>query len=102
VQLIGPMMPHLGEELWQRLGHATLLADAPWPVADAAFLTQDQVTLGVQVNGKLRGTIAIARDASDDEARSAAMALPAVAKALADRTPRCVIVVRHRIVNVVL
>jgi leucyl-tRNA synthetase len=102
VQLIGPMMPHLGEELWQRLGHATLLADAPWPVADPAFLTQDQVTLGVQVNGKLRGTIAIARDASDDEARSAAMALPAVAKALADRTPRSVIIVRHRIVNVVL
>jgi leucyl-tRNA synthetase len=102
VQLSGPMMPHLGEELWHHLGHATLLADAPWPVADPAFLVQDQVTLGVQVNGKLRGTISIARDAADDEARIAAMALPAVANAVAGRAPRSVIVVRNRIVNVVL
>ena len=57
VRLIGPMTPHLAEELWQALGHTTLLADAPWPVAEDALLVDDTVTVAVQVNGKLRGTI---------------------------------------------
>ena len=101
-QLVGPMLPHLGEEIWQRLGHPGLLADAPWPVADAGELTDERVTVGVQVNGKLRGTLELARDADDDDARTAALALPAIAKAIGDRAPRNVVVVRNRIVNVVV
>jgi leucyl-tRNA synthetase len=102
VQLAGPMMPHLGEELWERLGQPGLLADAPWPVADTAHLVDDRVTIAVQVNGKLRATLDLDRDSGDDAVRSAALALPAVVKAMDGRQPRTVVVVRNRIVNVVV
>ena len=102
VQLIGPLMPHLAEELWQRLGHRTLLAEEPWPVADPRLLVEARVTLGVQVNGKLRGTLELAADADAAEIRAAALALPKVAEVVGGRTPRNVIVVPNRIVNVVV
>ncbi len=102
IQLAGPMLPHLCEEMWQRLGHSGLLADAAWPVADSDQLVDDRVTLGVQVNGKLRGTLELCRDADDADATSAALALPAVAKVMSGKAPRSVIVVRNRIINVVV
>ena len=101
-QLLGPMMPHLGEELWQALGHEKLLADEPWPKADAELAREDTVTLAVQVNGKLRGTVDLPRDADQRAAESAALALAAVQKALEGRAPRRTIVVPNRIVNVVV
>jgi len=101
VMLVGPMMPHLAEELWQRLGRDTLLAEEPWPEADSSMLVDDVVTIGVQVAGKLRATIDIVRDADEATARSAALAHPNVARALDGRDPRKVIVVANRIVNVV-
>jgi len=101
VMLVGPMMPHLAEELWQRLGRDTLLAEEPWPEAESSMLVDDVVTIGVQVAGKLRATIDIARDADEATARSAALAHPNVARALDGRDPRKVIVVANRIVNVV-
>jgi len=102
VKLIGPMMPHLAEELWQRLGHETLLADTPWPVADPSMLEDDTVTVGVQVNGKLRGTIELVKDCGENEAQVTALSLPNVMKAMGDKSPRKVIVVPNRIVNVVV
>ena len=95
-------MPHLAEELWQRLGQTTLLVDQPWPVADPALLVEDRVSLGVQVNGKLRGTLDVASDTSVEDVRAAALALPNVVKALDGKPPRSVIVVPRRIVNVVV
>lgn len=102
VQLIGPMMPHIGEELWQRLGHETLLADTPWPVADAELAREESVTIGIQVGGKLRGTIEMGRDADEEMVQQAALAHANVKRSIGDRTVRKVIVVPNRIVNVVV
>jgi len=102
VRLIGPMMPHLAEALWQALGHERLLADEPWPKADAALAIAETVTLAVQVNGKLRGTVEVPRDVAEADARQAALALPNVITALGGKTPRKTIVVPNRIVNVVV
>jgi leucyl-tRNA synthetase len=102
VRLLSPMMPHLAEELWQALGHRELLVDQPWPKADPALLLAETVTLAVQVNGKLRGTVELPRDAGEGDAREAALALPNVISALGGRAPRKTIVVPNRIVNVVV
>jgi leucyl-tRNA synthetase len=101
-RLVGPMMPHLAEELWQRLGHETPMVDQPWPEADPALTVDDAVTVAVQVNGKLRATITVPRDAEDDPVREAALAQPGVLRAMADKPARKVIVVKNRIVNVVV
>ena len=101
VKMIAPMMPHLAEESWARLGYNTLLAKEPWPEADPALLVDDRVTLAVQVNGKRRGEITLARAATNAEAEAAALALEPVVKALEGRPARKVIVVPQRIVNIV-
>jgi leucyl-tRNA synthetase len=101
VQLLSPMMPHLAEELWQALGHERLLADEPWPKADPELAREERVTVAVQVNGKLRGTVDLPRDAGESAAKDAALQLPAVQRALEGRPPRKTIVVPNRIVNVV-
>ncbi len=102
VRLIGPMTPHLGEELWQALGHGTLLVDTAWPEFDPALLKEDTVTLAVQVNGALRGTLEFAKDAAKEDIEAAALAIPNVAKAMDGKPARKVIVVPNRIVNVVV
>jgi leucyl-tRNA synthetase len=102
VRLIGPMTPHLAEELWQSLGHTTLLADSPWPSAEPALLVDDTVTVAVQLNGKLRGTVGLAKDAPKDVAEKAALALPEIVRALEGKAPKRVIVVPNRIVNIVV
>ena len=102
VRLIGPMTPHLAEELWQALGHTTLLADSGWPSAEDALLVDDTVTVAVQMNGKLRGTVQLAKDSPKDTAEQAALALPEIVRGLDGKTPKRVIVVPNRIVNVVV
>ena len=97
-QLMAPMTPHLAEEVWAMLGGQGLCAEAPWPVPDPALLVEDTVTLPVQVNGKRRAEITVARDAAAPEVER--LALLAVAKQL-EGPARKVIVVPGRIVNVV-
>ena len=99
--LIGPMMPHLAEELWRMLGHETLLAETAWPVAIESLLVQDTVKLAVQVRGKMRGTIEIARDADQDAAERAALALATVTAALDGDEIKKIIYVPNRIINVI-
>ena len=102
VLLIGPMMPHLAEELWQELGHDVPVAETAWPAADASLLVEDSVTIGVQVNGKMRGTIELPRDSSQQAAQEAALDLDTVAKAIAAKPVRKVIFVPNRIINVLV
>jgi len=102
VLLINPFTPHASHALWQVLGHAeTVLEDQAWPVADPAAMVRDSLTLAVQVNGKLRGTIEVPAAASKEDAEAAAKADPAVAKQLEGLTIRKVIVVPGKIVNIV-
>ncbi len=100
-RLLGPMMPHLAEEMWHELGHAEMLADMPWPVADAELARDEQVTIAVQVNGKLRATLDLPRDAAANEVEEAALALPQISRLLDGKPPRKVVVVPNRIVSVV-
>jgi leucyl-tRNA synthetase len=100
-KLLQPMLPHLAHEMWERLGHKTLLANEPWPKADAALTQEASVTVAVQVNGKLRATITLPRGASKDEAEKAALSQESVQRALNGGSPKKVIVVPDKIVNVV-
>ncbi len=101
-QLLAPMLPHIAEEMWEKLGHATPLIDTPWPKADPALLIDDTVTVAVQVNGKLRATITLPRDAAAKDAEGAALADAGVRKAMGGAAPRKIIVVPNKIINVVV
>jgi len=101
-QLMSPMTPHISEELWALLGGEGLVATAPWPVADPAMLVEDTVTLPVQVNGKRRAEITVAKDMPKEEVEKLALSLEAVQRALDGATPKKVIVVPGRIVNLVV
>jgi leucyl-tRNA synthetase len=101
VQLFHPMMPHLAEECWAALGHDTLVAQAAWPQVERDLLIENTVTLPVQINGKKRAEVTVARDATNAEIEAAVLALDEVKQALDGKTPKKVIIVPQRIVNVV-
>ncbi len=101
VLLTGPMMPHLAETCWNELGKGMMLSVARWPNADPRLVASNTVTIAVQVNGKRRGEIEIAKETGEDTVREAALALEAVQRALQGKPPRRVIIVPGRIVNVV-
>jgi leucyl-tRNA synthetase len=101
VQLFAPMMPHLAEECWGVLGQSGLVSEANWPKIERDLLVEDTVTLVVQVNGKKRGEVTVARDAQNTEIEAAVLALDAVKQALGGKAVRKVIIVPMRIVNVV-
>ncbi|MCW2308652.1 leucine--tRNA ligase [Rhodobium gokarnense] len=101
IRMMAPMTPHLAEECWKALGQETLLASAEWPAVEKDLLAEDTIVLPVQVNGKRRGEVTVARDAANAEIESAALEIDAVQKALQGKPPRRIIVVPQRIVNVV-
>jgi leucyl-tRNA synthetase len=101
VLLFHPMMPHLAEECWRALGHETLVACEPWPQAEPALLVEESITLPIQINGRKRGDVTVARNAPTSDVESAVLALDWVKRALAGKPPKKVIVVPQRIVNVV-
>ncbi|WP_428265690.1 leucine--tRNA ligase [Haliangium sp.] len=102
VRVLAPFAPHLGEELWRRLGHRDSVCDADWPAYDEAKLAVDTITLAVQVNGKLRGTIEVPAEVSKEDALAAAKADDKVAKFLDGKTMRREIYVPGRLVNLVV
>ncbi|MEO7634053.1 MAG: class I tRNA ligase family protein, partial [Sphingomicrobium sp.] len=101
LRLIAPMAPHLAEEAWAARGKATMVVDSGWPIADAAQLVDEQVTIAVQINGKLRDTLSAPRGL--DRAATEALALTSekVQRQLDGNAPRKVIVVPDRLVNIV-
>ncbi len=101
-QLMSPFTPHLSEAIWALQGGEGLIAHAPWPIADPAMLVNDTVTLPIQINGKRRSEIAVPADMSKEEVEKIALADQAVVKALDGGSPKKVIVVPGRIVNVVI
>ena len=102
VQLMGPMTPHLAEELWADLGGDGLVVSADWPKADPNFLIDDEITLPVQINGKRRTEISVPQDTDLVEIEKITLRCEAVVKALNGNTPKKIIVVPGRIVNVVV
>ena len=102
VLMLAPLAPHLAEELWQRLGNPTSLAHGPFPVADPDYLVEDTVEYPVQVNGKVRGRITVSANAGVDAVEAAALADEKVQTFLAGATPKKVIVVAGRLVNLVV
>jgi leucyl-tRNA synthetase len=101
IRLAAPMVPHLAEEAWAALGREGLVADAPWPEADPALLVEEEVTIAVQINGKLRDTLTAPKGAPKETLEEMALASEKVVRLLGGKPPRKVIVVPDRLVNLV-
>ncbi|WP_150292108.1 leucine--tRNA ligase [Sphingobium estronivorans] len=100
--LVAPMIPHLAEEAWADMGEQGLIADAAWPTVDPALLVEDEVTIACQVMGKLRDTITVPKGTPKDELEKLALAAPNVVRTLDGASPKKVIVVPDRLVNLVI
>jgi len=102
VLILAPFSPHIAEELWQRLGHDRSLAYEPWPQYDEELAREKQLELAVQVNGKVKDRIVVAAEADDETVKAVALAGEKVVAALGGKTPKKVLVVKGRLVNVVV
>lgn len=100
-QLLAPFMPHLAESMWAALGHTQLIAQTPWPQPEEHLLAEETITIGVQVNGKLRDTLEIASDSAKETVEEAALGLENIRRHTEGKTIRKVIVVPGKVVNVV-
>ena len=99
---LSPMVPHVCHTLWHELGHPEALIDVRWPAVDTEALAQDAITLVVQVNGKLRGQITVPVEADEATVRAAALAEESVRKFVGEATPKKIVVVPRKLVNVVV
>ncbi len=102
VILLAPFVPHISEEMWERLGNKKSVFQADWPLYDEAQLAQDRITMPIQINGKLRSRIEVASGAGDDEIKKLALQDPDVCKWTQGKAPKKVIVVKGRLVNLVV
>jgi leucyl-tRNA synthetase len=100
--LVSPMVPHIAEELWQELGHDTLLQEVSWPQAQAQALTVTAMTVVVQVNGKVRSRLVVSASASDEDIKTWAINDPLIEKWLQGQPPKKVILARRKLVNIVV
>ncbi|MBC7459657.1 leucine--tRNA ligase [Candidatus Saccharibacteria bacterium] len=102
VQMIAPFAPHMADELWQQLGHEGLVQNATWPTWDESLTVEDTISIAIQVNGKLRGEISIAKDTDPELVKAQALAHDNVSKFVADQKPAKIIYVPGRLVSIVL
>jgi len=100
--ILSPFAPHLGEELWQRLGHDTSLAYEPWPTYDEALCIDDVIETAVQINGKVRGRVMLPRTATEEDARAAALSAEGVTAYTTGKPIKKFIYVPGKIINVVV
>ena len=100
--LLSPYAPHLAEELWNRMGHGTSLAYVTWPEHDESFLTEDEIEIIVQINGKMRGKCKVPADAEQDAVLAIVKEMEAVAQQLEGKSIRKEIYVPGRLVNLVV
>jgi leucyl-tRNA synthetase len=100
--MLGAYAPHLGEELWEKLGHGETASKAPWPAWDESLCAESECTIVVQVNGKIRGTFTAAAETAKSELETTALALPSLEKWLAGKTIAKVITVPGKLVNIVV
>jgi leucyl-tRNA synthetase len=100
-RLLAPFAPHMAEEIWQKLGHATSITQASWPTFDAAMLQDTTVELAVQVAGKVKAHLTVPADASSADVERLALAEPKIMELLGGKAPRKIIVVPKRLVNIV-
>jgi leucyl-tRNA synthetase len=101
VKMLGPYCPHFADEAWEKLGETGFVIDVAWPTWDEALTIDDEVTLAIQINGKLRGDMTLSRSLPEEEVKARVLALPSIVKHLDGKTIRKVIVVPGRIVNIV-
>ncbi|MEP2381335.1 class I tRNA ligase family protein, partial [Parasphingorhabdus sp.] len=101
-RIAAPMVPHLAEEAWALFGHDDLVANAPWPDVDESLLVEDEVTIAVQVRGKLRDTLVAAKGSDKDTLEQLALASEKVQRTIDGAEIRKVIVVPDRLVNIVI
>jgi leucyl-tRNA synthetase len=102
LRLLSPIAPHIAQALWKELGYGDDILSAPWPVVDEAALVQDEIELMIQINGKLRGSIRVAKDADKAAIEQLALAHEAVQKQLAGAAAKKIVVVPGRLINVVV
>ena len=101
VKLISPIIPHIGEEMWEILGHNETLAYEAWPSYDEALCVDDTLTIGVQINGKLRDKLEVAANTDKEELEKLALASKKVQANLEGKTPKKIIVVPNKLVSIV-
>jgi len=102
VQMLAPFAPHMADELWEQLGQEGLVQNASWPVWDDALIVEDVISIAVQVNGKLRGEISVAKDADPEDIKAQALLQDNVAKFVGEQKPAKIIYVPGRLVSIVL
>ncbi|HEC00308.1 MAG TPA: leucine--tRNA ligase [Sphingomonadales bacterium] len=102
IQLVAPMMPHLAEEMWQKTGNKAIVTDSPWPKARPELMQENMVTIAIQIKGKLKDTIEVAKDMDKGAVEKLALASEKIQRAVGDNPIRKVIVVPNRIVNIVI
>jgi leucyl-tRNA synthetase len=102
VLVLAPFSPHIGEELWQRLGHTDTLAYTPWPAYDEALLQEKEIELAIQIRGKIKDKIVVPADTSEQDIQAKALASEKVQAALKGQTPKKIIVIKSRLVNIVV
>ena len=101
IKMLDCIAPHIGEEIWSSMGHNDVIVYEPWPTYDESLTVQNTIEVGVQVNGKLRGTISINKDASEEEMKEAALNQEGVKRHIEGKEIKKIIVIKNRIVNIV-